>query len=117
MLDQSQLRPLVSQFRNLPCQAVPAALTGVKPAHGGWSPEDNYWFNNRFMQISFQITRNKYHLQCRVAGKKLFGKVMDVFNGTVAIELKDVENDTFIHHKLIQVYNISSLTICLMFIS
>jgi len=84
MLDQSQLRPLVSQFRNLPCQAVSAALTGVKPANGGWSPEDNYWFNNR------------------VAGKKLSGKVVDIINGTVSIELKDVENDTFIHQKLIQ---------------
>ena len=51
MLDQSQLRPLVSQFRNLPCQAVSAALTGVKPANGGWSPEDNYWFNNRSNSI------------------------------------------------------------------
>merc|ERR1712029_715964 len=84
MLDQSQLRPLVSQFRNLPCQAVSAALTGVKPANGGWSPEDNYWFNNR------------------VAGKKLSGKVVDIINGTVSIELKDVENGTFIHQKLIQ---------------
>ena len=43
---------------------------------------------------------------------KLFGKVMDVVNGTVALELKDVENDTFIHKKLIQVRNISSITVC-----
>ena len=65
MLPSTDLRPLHGQFRNLPCQvsciaattvltvtlpllkALSAGLAGVVSASGEWTPEDNYWFNNR----------------------------------------------------------------------
>jgi len=42
-----QLRYLPEQFRCLPCQALTAALACIHPLHGEWTPEDNYWFNQR----------------------------------------------------------------------
>jgi len=42
-----QLRHLPEQFRCLPCQALSAALACIHPLHGEWTPEDNYWFNQR----------------------------------------------------------------------
>ena len=58
MLDGNQLHHLTSKFRNTPCQAVAAALTGVSPLNGDWTPEDNYWFNSRLnCQIYIWIQR------------------------------------------------------------
>ena len=57
MLDISQLRHLASEFRTVPCQAVPAALAGVCPLQGDWTPEDNYWFNTRY-QETFNLNKS-----------------------------------------------------------
>ena len=42
-----ELRHLPEHLRLLPCQALVAALAGVTPAAGHWTPEDNAWFNQR----------------------------------------------------------------------
>jgi len=84
MLDSSQLRNLAPQFRSTPCQAVPAALAGVAHVEGNWSPENNYWFNNR------------------VAGKRLQGTVVDTQSGKAVLELWDEDQEISIHQQLMQ---------------
>ena len=81
MLDTNMLRSLAAQFRNLPCQAVTAALGGVR-ASGGWSPEDNYWFNTR------------------VRGRTLRARVTARQQDKVVIELRDSQE--MIHLQLIE---------------
>ena len=81
MLDTNMLRRLAAQFRNLPCQAVRAALGGVRSS-SGWSPEDNFWFNTR------------------VTGRTLRGRVRSRENDKVVIELLDSHQK--IHEQLIQ---------------
>ena len=81
MLETNMLRRLAAQFRNLPCQAVTAALGGVRSS-SGWSPEDNFWFNTR------------------VTGRTLRGRVRSRENDKVVIELLDSHQK--IHEQLIQ---------------
>ena len=81
MLDTNMLRSLAAQFRNLPCQAITAALGGVRSSTG-WSPEDNYWFNTR------------------VTGRTLRGTVTAREHDKVVIELRDSHQR--IHEQLIQ---------------
>jgi len=81
MLDTNMLRSLAVQFRNIPCQAVTAALAGVRSLTG-WSPEDNYWFNSR------------------VTGRTLRGKVRTRDHSKVVIELMDSSQK--IHEQLIR---------------
>jgi len=83
MLDLSQLRHLASEFRTVPCQAVPAALAGVCPLQGDWTPEDNYWFNTR------------------VAGNKFKGTVVDTLSDKIVVDLKDEESDSHVCQQLI----------------
>jgi len=84
MLDGSQLHQLTSEFRNIPCQAVAAALAGVSPLNNDWTPEDNYWFNNR------------------VAGKQFQGKVLESTESKIVIELLDAERNETIQEQLIK---------------
>jgi len=84
MLDGNQLHHLTSKFRNTPCQAVAAALTGVSPLNGDWTPEDNYWFNSR------------------VAGKQFQGKVLDSKESKIVIELLDAETNETIQEQLVK---------------
>ena len=37
----------IIQFIVYVCQALTAALACIHPLHGEWTPEDNYWFNQR----------------------------------------------------------------------
>jgi len=86
MLPVSDLRPLLAQFRNLPIQAVQAGLAGVVPGGDDWTPEDNYWFNNR------------------VAGKMFVGRVMENTDNNILVELVDTSHPTedhYIHKQLI----------------
>jgi len=86
MLPVSDLRPLHAQFRNLPIQAVHAGLAGVVAGGDDWTPEDNYWFNNR------------------VAGKMFVGRVMENSGNNILVELVDTSHPTedhYIHKQLI----------------
>ena len=81
MLDTSSLRSLAAQFRNLPCQAITAALGGVR-ATSGWRPEDNFWFNSR------------------VTGRTLRGRVRASQHNKLVMELED--SGQKIHEQLIE---------------
>ena len=81
MLDTNMLRSLAAQFRNLPCQAITAALGGVRSSTG-WSPEDNFWFNSR------------------VTGRTLRGQVVRREENKVLVELQDSSQK--IHEQLIR---------------
>ena len=81
MLDTNKLRSLAVQFRNLPCQAVTAALAGVQSS-AGWRPEENFWFNSR------------------VTGRILRGRVRAREQDKVIIEL--VDSGQKIHEQLIR---------------
>ena len=101
MLDLSQLRHLASEFRTVPCQAVPAALAGVCPLQGDWTPEDNYWFNTRYaLKHAQPIFHINYH-DCRVAGRKFQGTVVQTLSDKIVVDLKDEESDSHVCQQLI----------------
>ena len=100
MLDLSQLRHLASEFRTVPCQAVPAALAGVCPLQGDWTPEDNYWFNTRYVLKHSQYLKYNTH-DCRVAGNKFRGTVVETLSDKVVVDLKDEKSDSHVCQQLI----------------